>query len=291
MDNNSDFIFIEDCKNDVSRLMNEIELKCDKLEILYRDYLREAVKQKDYLMSLDTMFFQISLTKQDLKNNKTLLNSFLNTVYGQYFKFYKKILNSLEECDTTEIFNDFSLIRNFRTYYDLEDSFEYTFDEIDSVHSVIYNIINLIEQYIHRKKYTIEDDNIRVEKGINIHHLVYQKTHNIEVLTQKNLLFKKILNDYYISQKKFFKRLQLKLKIQFCQLDSDIKFDTVTYRSRESVTTKIDTILDNNSGSFENLLLDDLQIQDYNKKSFSERAKDLLLLSLKFCCIDFKKLD
>ena len=46
MDNNSDFIFIEDCKNDVSRLMNEIELKCDKLEILYRDYLREAVKQK-----------------------------------------------------------------------------------------------------------------------------------------------------------------------------------------------------------------------------------------------------
>ena len=55
MDNNSDFIFIEDCKNDVSRLMNEIELKCDKLEILYRDYLREAVKQKDYLMSLDTM--------------------------------------------------------------------------------------------------------------------------------------------------------------------------------------------------------------------------------------------
>ena len=137
MDNNSDFIFIEDCKNDVSRLMNEIELKCDKLEILYRDYLREAVKQKDYLMSLDTMFFQISLTKQDLKNNKTLLNSFLNTVYGQYFKFYKKILNSLEECDTTEIFNDFSLIRNFRTYYDLEDSFEYTFDEIDSVHSVI----------------------------------------------------------------------------------------------------------------------------------------------------------
>ena len=104
-------------------------------------------------------------------------------------------------------------------------------------------------------------------------------------------MFKKILNDYYISQKKFVNGLQLKLKIQFCQLDSDIKFDTVTYRSRESVTTKIDTILDNNSGSFENLLLDDLQIQDYNKKSFSERAKDLLLLSLKFCCIDFKKLD
>ena len=59
----NDFIEIEDSKNDISRIISEIESKCHSLDNIYKRYLKQATKTHDYLMSLDTLFFQLNLTK------------------------------------------------------------------------------------------------------------------------------------------------------------------------------------------------------------------------------------
>ena len=78
MIDNEKFIYIEDCKNDTTRIIKEITSKTEKLEEIYKDYLYEAVKKEDHMMSLDILFNQISLTKKDMHNYTDLFSTFLS---------------------------------------------------------------------------------------------------------------------------------------------------------------------------------------------------------------------
>tara|TARA_B100000287_G_scaffold194679_1_gene183816 strand:+ start:553 stop:1425 length:873 start_codon:yes stop_codon:yes gene_type:complete len=288
MNNNEDFIYIEDCKNDVYRLIKEIYLKCDKLEEIYKEYLKEAVKKNDYLVSLDILFFQIELTREDINNYNKLFKSFLSKMYGNYYKFYKKVNNHLKDVDTKEIFSDIALDQDFTPYDDINYK-EYSFEEIQALHNLITSIINNINQHISRQKYTVEDDEVRIKKGININHLVFEKTHDIEILTHKNRLFEKILSNYYEFQKKFLKRMMLKLKILFCQLDSDIQFETVTYSSRASVTTKLDEKILNNkdNNQLEEILYSELDLKEkvVIKNSYFIMIKNFIRNIFRMFCV------
>lgn len=262
MNNNEEFIYLEDFRNDVNRLIREITVKCNKLEDIYHQYIREVVKKEDHLMSLDILFCQIELTKNDIGNYNSLFNSFLSKMYGQYFKLYKKIIGSLGDIDVKTVFNGVEVIKEFTQYDDLNFKI-YDFSETQSIHNNITNILNSIHQYIQKRKYEVQDDEIRTKKGINISHLVYEKTHDIENLKQKLNLFNDILVNYYEYQKKFFRRITLKLKLLYFQIDTDIQFETVTHKCvSRSMTTKLDNVLMNNKTNpdLENILLNELDI-------------------------------
>ena len=261
MNSNEDFIQIEDIKNDVYRLIKEVNIKCETLEEIYKEYLSEAVKKTDYLMSLDVLFFQIELTKEDSSNYNNLFNSFLSKMYGQYYKLYIKIVNNEELKNIL----DSNLYVSFIPFDDLKYK-DYPFSETQRIHNLITSILNKINEHVSREAYTVEDDEVRIKKGININHLVYEKTHDMEVYKQKSKLFSKILKNYYDYQKKFLRRMLLKLKLLFFQIDSDIEFESVTHSiSRGSVTAQIDNQLMNikvssSNGNLEQLLLSELDI-------------------------------
>jgi len=290
MNNNEDFIYIEDFKNDVIRMIREINIKCDKLDDIYREYIKEAVKKEEHMMSLDVLFFQIELTKQDINNYMKLFNSFISKMYGQYYKLYIKIINSIKDTniDLDTIFNDTPINYNFNPYDDINYK-EYDFEEIQNVHNVITTILNCINQYISRQKYTVEDDEIRVKKGININHLVYEKTHDIELFNQKTKLFNNILTNYYDYQKKFLRRIMLKLKLLYFQIDSDIQFESVTHsRGRSSVTFKMNNLLEENKSNLnlETSLLSELDISHSPNKKTSEIVSNNVLGNIYKILID-----
>lgn len=226
--NNETFAYIEDCKNDTVRIINEINEKCCKLRDIYKEYLKEAIKKEEQITSLDILFFQIELTDKDIANYKNLFESFQSRMYGQYYKLYIKIIHDLKDLETREVFKDFNIHYDFLPYDDIHEKI-YDFDSISRVHDSIIGIINLIDIYISRQKYIVEDDQIRINKGININHLVYQKKHEIDIFIQKRDLFNSILSSHYEFQKKFFKRMLLKLKLLFLQIDNDIRFESVNY--------------------------------------------------------------
>ena len=235
MNNNEDFLYIEDSKNDIYRLIKELNIKCVSLEDLYKEYLQEVLKHDTHLMSLDVLFFQIELTYEDMENYTTHFNNFLSKMYGMYYKLYIKIIHSLKDIKLDNIFDRSIFIEP--TPFDDLNKREYEFEEINKVHNTIITIINSISQYISKQKYSIEDDEVysKTHKGININQLVFEKTHDNEILLQKTKLFNNILESYYEYQIKFMKRIISKLKVLKYDLDCDIEFQTIKRESKNNI--------------------------------------------------------
>lgn len=280
MDELNDFIEIEDFKNDIHRIITEIEGKCVNLENIYKEYLKEAAKTKEYLMSLDTLFFQIELTKKDINNYSSFFDIFIYQTYGQYYKFYKKILNNLRNIDKTELFKDFVYEKNFTSYKDLYYK-EYSFDEIKSIHNLIVSIMRCISTYIAEQKYEIEDDDIRVNKGVSIDTLVFEKRRLNAILMNENRLFHSIMKKFYDHQKKIMKRLMLKLKLLYFQIDMDIQFESFNYSPSQSIAQNIDSKFKKVSKEkdFESMLL-----QEFN---YSPIVKNSIFTTLKLYIFNF----
>jgi len=234
------FIEIEDSKNDITRIISEIESKCHSLENIYKKYLKQATKTHDYLMSLDTLFFQLNLTKKDIHNYSDLFNTFIYQTYGQYYKFYKKILYNLSNLDKSELFKDIVYEKEFTPYCDLNYE-EYSFDEIRSIHNLIISIMTCINNYIEKQKYEIEDDDIRIKKGVSIDTLVFEKRRFNQILLNEYKLFESIKRKFYDYQKKIMTRIMLKLKLLYFQIDTDIQFESFNYSPRQSITPNIDS--------------------------------------------------
>jgi len=232
MTNNEDFLYIEDCKNDIDRIIKDITNKCENLSSIYKEYIKEAAKKEEFLSSLDKMLFQIEITNEDVNNYIRLYKLFLYKIYGQYYKFYMKIINILQNIDSFDFLKQIE-VKNFRPFTDLEYTY-YSFEEIQGIHNNITIIINHLSETINRFNYTIEDDSIRVNKGVNINQLVYEKKYTIEILNQKKELFLKILKDYYSFQKKFLERIKLKLKLLFYHIEKDVEFEFVSYCENDS---------------------------------------------------------
>jgi hypothetical protein len=285
MSDSNDFIEIEDYKNDIFRIISEIEGKCDSLENIYKEYLKQATKTKDYLMSLDTLFFQLNLTKKDINNYSTLFNLFIYQMYGQYYKFYKKILHNLDNIDKTELFKDLVYGKNFTSYADLNFK-EYSFDEIRSIHNLIVSIMTCISNYIEKQKYEIEDDDIRVNKGVSIDTLVFEKRRFNDILMNENRFFHGIMKKFYDYQKKIMKRIMLKLKLLYFQIDTDIQFESFNYSPRQSITPNIDSKFRKvaKQKDFESILLQEFNYSPIVKTDVFTSVKLFIFKFLtKFC--------
>ena len=232
MSNNDDFLYIEDCKNDIDRIIKDITNKCENISSIYKEYIKEAAKKEEFLSSLDKILFKIEIKNDDVRNYINLYNTFLYKIYGQYYKFYMKIINVLQNIDSFDFLKQIE-VKKFRPFIDLEYTY-YSFEEIQGIHNNITIIINHLSETINRFNYTIEDDSVRINKGVNINQLVYEKKYTIEILNQKKELFSKILKDYYSFQKKFLERIKLKLKLLFYHIEKDVEFEFVSYSETDS---------------------------------------------------------
>jgi len=283
MNNNEDFLYIEDCKNDIYALIKDINDKCTNLEDLYKEYLQEVLKHDTHLMSLDVLFFQIELTYEDIKNYKCLFNEFLSRMYGMYYKLYIKIIHSLKDIKLDNIFGNNIFFKP--TPFDDLNKREYNFDETEKIHNTITSIITSITQYISKQKYSIEDDEVysKTHKGININQLVFEKTHDNEILLQKTKLFNNILENYYEYQKKFVRRMLLKLKVLQFQINSDIEFETTKRESKNNVIVN-NYIETTNDEQFQSCILDGLNLTNKNVEDKKNICKKFIE-SLSRCCI------
>jgi len=286
MNNNEDFLYIEDCKNDIYALIKDINDKCTNLEDLYKEYLQEVLKHDTHLMSLDVLFFQIELTYEDIKNYTRLFNEFLSRMYGMYYKLYIKIIHSLKDIKLDNIFGNNLFFKP--TPFDDLNKREYNFEETEKIHNTIINIMTSITQYISKQKYSIEDDEVysKTHKGININQLVFEKTHDNEILLQKTKLFNNILENYYEYQKKFLRRMILKLKVLQFQINSDIEFQTTKRESKNNVNVNVNVDLDKatNDEQFQSVILNGLNLSQQDTESKKNVCKKFIE-NLSRCCI------
>jgi hypothetical protein len=248
---------IEDYKNDIIRIIEEIDEKCIQLDSIYKRYIKQIETKSDFSMSLDTLFFQISLTKRDARNYTELFNLFLYQMYGQYYKLLMKMVSGYS--DTLELLENVSS-PEFLAFDDINYKM-YPFEETCKIHGAIINLISSIKTFISKSEYEIEDDTVRVNKGIGIDNLVFEKRHYVDILSNKNKLHNEMLNKLYKYQKKTLSRIMLKLKLLYFQIASDIQFESFNYSSRETITNTLDNKLKNvaHRQNFEGLLMEEFK--------------------------------
>lgn len=270
------FIKIEDYKNDITRIIEEIDDKCIQLDAIYKRYIKQTEINSDFTMSLDTLFFQISLTKRDAHNYTELFNLFLYQMYGQYYKLFMKMIGNYS--DNTDIIENASSLE-FSAFDDIDYKM-YSFEETSKIHDAIINIMSTVKNFISKSEYEIEDDTVRVNKGIGIDNLVFEKRHYIQILSNKNKLHDEMLNKLYQYQKKTLSRIMLKLKLLYFQIVSDIQFESFNYSTRESITNTLDSKLKNvaHRQNFEDLLM-----EEFKDKEGSGRFSAIIKFFNRFC--------
>ena len=121
--------------------------------------------------------------------------------------------------------------------------------------------MSTVKTFISKSEYEIEDDTVRVNKGIGIDNLVFEKRHYIDILSNKNKLHCEMLNKMYKYQKKTLSRIMLKLKLLYFQIASDIQFESFNYSTKESITNTLNNKLKNvaNRQNFEDLLMEEFK--------------------------------
>tara|TARA_B110000977_G_scaffold116766_1_gene150845 strand:- start:14612 stop:15448 length:837 start_codon:yes stop_codon:yes gene_type:complete len=270
------FIKIEDYKNDIYRIIEEIEEKCIQLDLIYKRYIKQTEANSKFTMTLDTLFFRISMTKKATENYKDLFNFFIYHAYGQYYKTFIKIKEDYLE--NKEIFENIITL-DFLPFDDINYAV-YSFDEIVKIHDVIINVINNARVYTSKSKYEIEDDTVRANKGIGIDNLVFEKKHHNEILVNKIKLHNEMLNKLYQYQLKTLSRIMLKLKLLYFQIESDIEFESFNYSTRDFITETINGKLKNikNKNIFEELFTEEFK---YDKTP--SKLSIILQFFSKFC--------
>ena len=255
-----DFIKIEDYKNDITRIIEEIDEKCIQLDSIYKRYIKQTETNSEFSMSLDTLFFQIYLTKRDAHNYTELFNLFLYQMYGQYYKLLMKMKSNYSE--NLSIIENLSSLE-FSSFDDIHYKM-YSFEETSKINDNIINIMSAVKAFISKGEYEIEDDTVRVNKGIGIDNLVFEKQHYIQILSTKNILHTEMLNKLYKYQSKTLSRIMLKLKLLYFQIVSDIQFESFNYSTRESMTNALDNKLKNvaHKQNFEDLLMEEFKDRD-----------------------------
>lgn len=231
MDSNlkNQFENVKDYKNDIDNVLKYINNKNLILTNIYNDYLTEHINKSNYKNSLDTFNFQTKLINLEYQSYTKIYKIFINRMYGDYYKLYKKLVYFIES-NINELTN-FNLIKivlsnNYPKYKDLEIYNEYSFETIDNIFTEILSIISELGSYCIKENHLIRELENKKNHGININHFLNEKKYSIIILEQRINFYYELLNGYIQFQNKYSKRLLFKLKLIYTQISHDIDLET-----------------------------------------------------------------
>ena len=93
-----------------------------------------------------------------------------------------------------------------------------------------------LSNYCLKENHLIKEITKKQNNGININNFLNEKKYSIIILEQKINFYYEILKGYIESQKKFFKRLYLKLKLIYAQLCHDINLETSVNKNNSNLS-------------------------------------------------------
>jgi len=260
------FETIKDYKNDIDNVFRYIKNKTEILSCMYNDYLKEIKDTVNYRLSLDSFNFQTKLINIEHDNYNKIFKFFINRMYGDYYKLYNKLIDYVKNnVKNVKIVND----NQYPKYKDLEVNVEYNIEIIDDVYSNILSILTELSNYCLKENHLIKEIKKKQNNGININNFLNEKKYSIIILEQKINFYYEILKGYIEFQKKFFKRLYLKLKLIYAQLCHDINLETSVNKNNSNLS-KI------NSFSTEHDESDDFSLSDSSGSLFENNIENEL---------------
>lgn len=135
--------------------------------------LTKGVQNNLQLLALDSLQFQIMYLDNEVKELKRNHAYILNRTYGDYYKFYKYLLEYYAENFSNEkkIQGDM-LINSFPVYMDLEPNFQYPMDKLKNLHVNLAELFKIFQKIIKKKETELSNFRVKKNNGLNIHNFV-----------------------------------------------------------------------------------------------------------------------
>lgn len=216
---------IVELKSDNEKKIVILELKTKHLKDIYNEFIKHN-NELLCVFSLDSLHFQSKIIDVEYDDMKRLFSCILNRMYCEFFKLYKIITEYIRtNINDKKIRELLNIHKQYPVYKDLEPFKVYDFETIESIHSVILELLHsLIGLYLSKedelKKYQNKN-----KFGFNIDNFVNTIMFNNTMLREKIRLFVNYLYFFHKLQTKYLTRYIHKVELVISQLDNDIDFE------------------------------------------------------------------
>ena len=162
-----------------------------------------------------------------------------NRLYCDYYKLFKMLLKFISSnSDDLKIqVDELPVVPNYK---DLEPMFDYGYNNIELVHTVLLDCIKKITEMYLKKEEHISDYQTKTNVGFGISNFINTMNHEKEILKGKIDLYIDYISFFNISQFKYMKRLHA----VYSEFDKQLKH----------------TVNDHHSFSFQDILQEDVLV-------------------------------
>lgn len=204
--------------------LKEIEEIIEKINIKYNSLIDNIKGNKNIeipiYLGIDSLNFQNKLFTIKYLNLKNIFKKLCHRIYGDYYKIYKLIKNYIISNTTIPIIDV-----SFTIYKDLDTSTLYNFQEICEIQNTIYQYIQSLYDIISKKNISIQPFINSNNIGYNVNYYIYEENTNINIYTNKCLLFINYLNTFNKYHNHYLLDFLLQCKFLIASINKEIDFN------------------------------------------------------------------
>jgi len=233
----TNFILLKNTRENIINLLQNLELRVSHLKQIYNELIQENYDSN--ISTLDTFYFQTKLIKIELENNNRLFNIIDNRIYGNYYKLYKSITKYIfthyKDHKIIKLCNE----KSYPIYNDLDNLISYDFNCTIEIYENILNIIEQLHEDLSKKSQYLKIEQCKKNRGLNIDNLLNNLKYNNSVLSEQIILFENYSNVYNTFHLKYLSRFNIKVKLFYGQVTSDINLELTNKHTHLEVENTI----------------------------------------------------
>ena len=235
--------------------LKEIEEIIEKINIKYNSLINYINGNKNIeipiYLGIDSLNLQNKLFTIKYFNLKNIYKKLFNRIYGDYYKIYKHIKNYIISNTTIPIIDV-----TFTIYKDLDNSTLYNFQEICEIQNTIYQYIQSLYDIISKKNISIQPFINSNNIGYSVNYCIYEENTNINIFTNKCLLFINYLTTFNKYHNNYLLDFLLQCKFLIASINKEIDFNNENdlLNIDEYITLNDNNVLDNTSTDYKSTL-------------------------------------
>ena len=210
----------------IKHCYHEIDAIKVKVKQYYNTYIQE---ESTHYFGLDSFHFQHKSMDLEYKHLLELYHFINNRIYGDYYKLFVMIEQSLKQRLTNAQFekmNELANIHKYPIYKDLEPYVEYEFDLINQLHQDILLTLSNVKSLSDETNLTIQENEKDIELGMNIDNYIINHKYINNTLVNSNELHKSYLNIYHKYHTEWLNKFYSKIQLFYDQIKHHIVDDS-----------------------------------------------------------------
>ena len=221
----SKFNEVKEVRKNNEIILSNLALKISALHSVYLSYIKKTTRS-EHNFGLDSFYFQKLLLEQEEHNLKQNLSMIDNQMYKDYYKLFRLINKYIKEGIIDKELAQKCISKNtYPIYKDLDPENTYNFNITADLHDNIIKILNELYNYTSLKEQEWKDDEGKIFNGFNIDNFVNTEKYINRQIQQQLAMYLEFLDVFIKFHEKYLSRLNLKIKLIYGEIQSDIKFE------------------------------------------------------------------